>query len=118
MSKINSIKENHIFNRVYSKGRNSVEKNIVVYSARNRRDEKILFGITVRKKLGCAVQRNRAKRLIKEAYRALIREYELTGSQFIVVVARSGAFSPAAKMWDIYSDMKQAFIKLGIISIK
>lgn len=115
MSKINSIKENHIFNRVYSKGRSSVEKNIVVYSAKNRRDERVLLGITVRKKLAHAVLRNRAKRLIKEAYRALVKEYGIADSLLIVVVARSGAFSPSVNMWDIYSDMKQAFIKLGII---
>ncbi len=44
------------------------------------------LGITVSKKLGCAVIRNRAKRLIRESYR--INEENIVSGNNIVVVAR------------------------------
>ena len=130
MAKINSLKENHIFARAYVKGRSSSQRNIVVYafpSSFLRKTEKTRrditsVGITVSKKLGGAVERNRAKRLIREAYRQLIKsigETEnavLTKPHIIVIVARGRITSRATKCAEVLSDMQKAFRALKIIA--
>ena len=56
------------FNRVYSKGRSYVSRDIVIYVMN---DEKCngKVGFAAGKKLGCAVVRNRVKRLLRETFR-------------------------------------------------
>lgn len=52
------------------------------------------FGMTATKKFGKSVQRNRAKRLIREAIRTL--ESQIVSGYDIVIVVRSGALGLAA----------------------
>lgn len=80
-----SINRNGMFQRLYSKGASCSDKNIVIYLLPNRRPFNRL-GITVSKKTGCAVIRNRTKRLIRESYR--LNEDRLKSGYDIVVVAR------------------------------
>ena len=80
-----SITENRMFQRLYRKGKSLVTPFFVVYTMKNRQKFNRL-GITATKKIGNAVERNRAKRVIKEAYRLL--ESELPGGMDIVIVAR------------------------------
>lgn len=56
------------FNQVYSHGRSFADKNMVIYVLS---DETVngQVGFAAGKKLGCAVIRNRVKRLLREAYR-------------------------------------------------
>ena len=82
-----SLKKNHIFRKLYaSKG---VANSYFVLYARPNRAQHNYVGITVSKKLGHAVVRNRARRRIRELYR-LHEEAFLPGWD-IVVVARSKA---------------------------
>ena len=74
-----------MFQRLYSKGTSCSDKNIVVYFLPNRKNYNRL-GITVGKKIGCAVLRNRIRRLIKENYR--INEERIKMGYDIVLVAR------------------------------
>ena len=80
-------KRNHIFRRLYST-KGVANSYLVLYARRNRlqRNE---VGITVGKKLGCAVVRNRTRRRIREIYR--LNEERFTPGWDIVVVARSRA---------------------------
>ena len=80
-----SLKKNHEFKRVYSKGKNSAAAAVVVYCRRNGRAENRL-GITVSTKIGGAVQRNRIRRRLKEIYR--LNEEKLASGYDIVIVAR------------------------------
>ena len=64
----NTLKENRDFRRLYGRGRSASSDCLVVYAMHNKFGAGRL-GITVSVKLGCAVQRNRIKRLIREAYR-------------------------------------------------
>lgn len=83
--KTDSIKKNVEFKRIYRKGTSHVGRHLVVYLLKNRLNENRL-GITVSKKVGNAVTRNRVRRLIKESF----RKYEdtLMPGYDIVVVAR------------------------------
>ena len=80
-----SIKHNHEFRRLYSKGKSAVSPCLAIYCRRNRRENNRL-GITVGTKLGKAVVRNRVRRRLREAYR--VNEDRFASGWDIVVVAR------------------------------
>lgn len=89
MGKILTINKNSAFKRAYSRGRYFVSSELVTYVIKNR-DQSKKIGITTSKKTGKAVQRNRARRVIKEAYR-LIFDNVKTGFD-IVFVARKKTY--------------------------
>ncbi len=64
--RLTPITRNNRFTWLYKKGRSLVSPYVVVYAARNRNGE-VRVGITAGKKLGTAVTRNRAKRVIRAA---------------------------------------------------
>ena len=68
MKSISKLKENYEFRRAYKKGKSFVSPCFVIYAAKNRCGGTRL-GITAGKKIGGAVQRNRAKRVITAAFR-------------------------------------------------
>lgn len=80
-----SLKQNHLFRRLYSKGRSAVDARLAVYCRKNGGRESRL-GLTVGVKLGKAVVRNRTRRRIREAYR--VHEGRFVPGYDIVVVAR------------------------------
>ena len=82
-----SLKLNHIFQRLY---RTSGYANscMVLYARRNRTNTNRV-GITVSKKLGHAVVRNRVRRRLREIYR--LNEDKFQPGWDIVVVERSKA---------------------------
>ncbi len=79
------IKANHEFRRLYHRGKSAANRYLVLYCMKNRRPYNRL-GLTVSAKFGGAVQRNRAKRLFREAYR--LHESELKQGFDLVLVAR------------------------------
>lgn len=81
------LKDNKDFLSLYKKGRYIVSKYSVIYVKPNGRVFN-RFGITAGKKIGNAVCRNRAKRLIRLAYRQ--SEIDMPIGIDIVIVARSG----------------------------
>lgn len=83
-----SIKYNRDFKRLYYKGKSLAAGYLVLYYRKTGQNGNKL-GITVSKKLGCAVKRNRVRRLIKECYR--LREAYLNTGYQLVFVARTRA---------------------------
>lgn len=81
------MRENKDFLNMYKKGRYITSKYSVIYVKPNNRPYN-RFGITAGKKIGNAVARNRAKRLIRLAYQKA--EVRLPVGIDIVIVARSG----------------------------
>lgn len=80
------LNDNRDFLALYKKGRYSACKYSVIYVRPNGRPFNRL-GITAGKKVGNAVCRNRAKRLIRLAYRQ--NEINMPVGMDIVIVARS-----------------------------
>ena len=104
------LKLNHVFRRLYAKGESAVGRFVVVYARRNGSKTSRL-GITTGLKLGRAVDRNRARRRIRECYRLL--EARLKAGYDLVIVAR-----PAAIDGD-FAEMQKSFLrcckKLGLL---
>lgn len=68
------------------------------------------LGFTATRKVGGAVIRNRAKRRLREAARALIAEHGLSGSDY-VLIARMGT---ADRPWDrLLDDVKTVLTRLA-----
>ena len=87
---VQSIKKTKTFKTVYNCGRQGVNTYFVVYAMANNTGVNRL-GITVSKKVGKAVIRNRVRRLVKEIYR--LNAHRVTNGFDIVVVARPAAGS-------------------------
>ena len=104
-----SLKLNHIFQRLY---RTNGQANgyLVLYARKNRTDTNRV-GITVGKKLGHAVVRNRVRRRLREVYR--LNEDKFQSGWDIVVVARTRAvYADFAQLTDAYMSAAQ---KAGIL---
>ena len=80
-----ALKQNHIFRRLYKT--EGVANSYLVLYARPNRSDRNRVGITVSKKLGHAVVRNRIRRRLREVYR--LSEAQFTPGWDIVVVART-----------------------------
>ena len=80
-----ALKLNHIFRRLYATSGHA-NGYLVLYARRNRTNTNRV-GVTVGKKLGHAVVRNRVRRRLREVYR--LNEERFAPGWDIVVVARS-----------------------------
>lgn len=80
-----ALKLNHIFRRLYATTGHS-NSFLVLYAKKNRLEANRV-GVTVSKKLGGAVVRNRVRRRLREVYR--LNESRFAAGWDIVVVARS-----------------------------
>lgn len=80
-----SLTRNNDFLRAYKKGRCLQHSDVIVYGFKKRKGG-VRVGITASKKIGNAVTRNRARRVIRHALYAV--QLENPGSWDIVLVAR------------------------------
>lgn len=108
MSSIIKIKENRDFRRAYNRGKSFVSPFVAVYVNKNRTN-KVRLGITAGKKIGNAVCRNRAKRVIYAAFRAC--EEGLIPGYDYVIVARTRILS--AKSTDVARSLSKIFDSLS-----
>ncbi len=121
--KFTAIRENHLFVKAYRGGQRAAGRTCTVYVLRDRQarryrlarpDKKPInrIGISASKKIGGAVKRNRAKRVIREALRLLMKEKPLRTGNLIVIAAREEA--AVCKMQDVYRDLQKALARCGL----
>ncbi|MBQ9673334.1 MAG: ribonuclease P protein component [Ruminococcus sp.] len=113
MGKSFTLKENRDFLRLYRRGKCLVAPSIVTYVLKNKCG-KTRYGITTSKKIGKAVQRNRARRVIRAAwfdlYSSIVPGYD------VVFVARGK--TPYVKSDVLKREIESHLKKAGIFSIK
>ncbi|MBR2739352.1 MAG: ribonuclease P protein component [Oscillospiraceae bacterium] len=83
--KIEAINRNYLFLRAYRSRINYVSPLIVTYIVK-KKSGGIRLGITAGKKVGCAVERNRARRVVRAAATELLKDRD--GDYDIVIVCR------------------------------
>ncbi len=110
MNKYITLKENRDFSRIYKKGKSFVSPVLVTYVIKNRTGN-LRFGITTGKKIGKAVKRSRARRVIRAAYFELYPE--ISKGYDIVFVARGK--TPFVKSNNVKNAMQKHLILAGLI---
>ena len=114
-----AITENHLYHKAYTRGKKFVGRYVAVYVLRDlaakrlkkaNPEKKYLnrLGITVTKKLGGAVCRNRAKRVIRAAYRETSLDIK---RGYLIVISARGAIVDK-KSTDVARELKKAFVEL------
>ena len=111
MSDIITLKDNRDFRRLYHRGRSYASPLLVTYVLKNRSGD-VRIGITTGKKVGKAVMRNRSRRIIREAFRALSGNVR-DGYDF-VFVARTK--TPFVKSYDVLKSMKKQLKDAGVLT--
>ena len=98
MQKTYILNQNRDFLQLYRRGKKFVSPYVVIYVRKTRRRYNRL-GITVGKKVGGAVQRNRARRIIRQAYRETESMFP-TGLDLVIVALPSIVGISSTKLRD------------------
>lgn len=110
MNSVETLKTNSDFRRAYARGKSYTNPALVMYVRKNRAGS-CRIGITASKKIGNAVQRNRARRVIREAFRQI--NLPLRGHYDLVFVARTKTVFK--KSTEIYDIMLPMLMNAGVI---
>ena len=104
-----TLNRNWQYNRVYGRGKSYVHPHVVLYVAKNRTGAPRI-GLTATKKVGHAVQRNRARRIMREALREHLSPN--CGGYDIILVAR--ARTPQLKSTELSNTLGKLFARAGL----
>lgn len=107
MKKKYRIKKNNDFQRVFKHGKSMANRQFIIYTLEQSEEPEFRIGLSVSKKIGNAVTRNRVKRLIRQVF---LEEKEriIKGKDFVVIARK-----PAAEMnyHEVKSSLKHIFKK-------
>ncbi|MGY4688216.1 ribonuclease P protein component [Salibacterium sp. K-3] len=111
MKKAYRIKKNHEFSRIFEKGKSSANRQFVIYVMDNKENDHFRAGLTVSRKMGNAVMRNRIKRLLREALREINGQLE-DGKDYIIIARK-----PVADMHytEIIKSLKHVMNVAGVL---
>jgi ribonuclease P protein component len=102
------------FERVYRQGRSVANRHLVLYTFPNASTQRPRLGLSVSRKVGGAVERNKVKRLLREAFSHA--EDELLTGQDVVVVARPAAGELAERegLAGVDASLAELIVKAGL----
>jgi ribonuclease P protein component len=106
------------FERVYRQGRSIANRHLVLYTFPNSSAEGPRLGLSVSRKVGGAVQRNRVKRLLREAFASAAGD--LLAGQDVVVVARppAGELAEQEGLAGVDASLSELIAKAGLRASK
>ena len=118
-----AITENHLYQKAYQRGERAVGNTLAVYVLRDYTAKRQMLknpqkkyinriGLSVSKKIGGAVVRNRTKRLIRASLFEIRKERELKQGFLVVIAARVGIEN--ADHATIQKDLYRALEKLSM----
>lgn len=107
MQKQYRLKKRAAFAYVYRKGEKASARDLLLLSAKSKEGLKI--GLSVSKKVGNAVTRNRVKRLLREAIRPLTDRID-DGFMYVIVAYPSIA---EKDFFSVSKSVEQAFSRAG-----
>ena len=105
-----TLTKNKEFTRAYTRGKAFVHPLLVLYVVKTRTGQ-TRVGITSSKKIGNAVTRNRARRVIRAAMQQLLPQN--VGSWDLVFVARGK--TAQSKSWQLEKVMKKQLEAAGVL---
>ena len=83
--KTESIKKRKNFLIVAKNGQKIVTKGLVFQAVKNDDNSESRLGVTVTKKIGCAVVRNKAKRRLRRAFEEAFKGIQINGFDFVAI---------------------------------
>lgn len=89
MKKAYRLKKNEEFQLVFKKGKSFANRQLVLYFLKKEGQDHFRFGLSVSKKVGNAVERNRIKRYIRQSLLEL--EDQVKDSYDLIIIARKPA---------------------------
>ena len=97
---------------VAAKGRKAAVHGLVLQALARPDAGPVRLGFTVTKKVGNAVIRNRTRRRLREAARALLRERAVSGVDLVLIGRDTTRGRPFV---DLIDDLRRALIKVGVL---
>ncbi len=88
LKKRNRLKKNEDFQKVFKHGTSIANRQFVLYTLDQPENDELRVGLSVSKKIGNAVMRNRIKRLIRQAF---LEEKERLKEKDYIIIARKPA---------------------------
>ncbi len=122
--KYTTIKEHHLYNKTFQRGKRYSGRYVSVFVLRDLAAKRLKkenpekqfynrFGVAVTKRVGGAVQRNRVKRILRAAYRAI--EPELKTGFLVVLSPRDGILN--VKSTDVERELRKGFERLEMLRV-
>jgi ribonuclease P protein component len=111
MKKKYRIKKNEEFQQVFQDGKSMANRQFVIYVLDRPEQPYFRLGLSVSKKIGKAVVRNRVKRYIRQAFLELQKEI-VTGKDYVVI-----ARMPASEMnyFEVKKSLMHVLKKAGML---
>ena len=110
MSKYITVKDNREFSLAYRRGKSCVSPVLVTYALKTKGNT-LRYGITTGKKVGNAVKRSRARRVIRASY---YQRFDRIKPGYIIIFVARGK-TPYVKSQVVCKAMKQHLKTLGIL---
>ena len=119
-----AIKENHLYRKTFQRGKRWSGKFVSVYVLKDLAAKKLKkanpqkqyinrIGLSVPKREGGAIERNRVKRIIRAGLQGVERKYSIRRGYLIVIAARPGIERQKSPV--IESELKYILKKLDMI---